>query len=217
MCHFHVVTSSLSLPRCRFHVVASTLSLFYRGVTFKFLTKILPAALLFYNVCSTPAISMLSLLRCRFHVIASTLSLPRCRFHAVASTLSLPRCRYPGYLETVLNMADMFYLQIFIIVIFSFLLSFGRCVIPGFPCSTTARRQKVQKPASMVLQYYTYWRIIWFNERKKKNNNNTLYYSVKSSSKATQSSLIGDTVHNTGISLLLSTSAWVLLSPPIEH
>ena len=33
------------------------------------------------------------------------------------------------------------------------------------------------------------------------NNNNTLYYSVKSSSKATQSSLIGDTDHNTGISL----------------
>ena len=25
------------------------------------------------------------------------------------------------------------------------------------------------------------------------------------------------TVHNTGISLLLLTSAWVLLSPPIEH
>ena len=48
-------------------------------------------------------------------------------------------------------------------------------------------------------------------------NNNTLYYSVKSSSKATQSSLIGDTDHNTGISLLLSTSVWVLLSPPIER
>ena len=48
------------------------------------------------------------------------------------------------------------------------------------------------------------------------NNNNTLYYSVKSSIKATQSSLIGDTVHNTGISLLLSKSVWVLLSPPIE-
>ena len=50
-----------------------------------------------------------------------------------------------------------------------------------------------------------------------KNNINTLYYSVKSSSKATQSSLIGDTDHNTGISLLLSTSVWVLLSPPIER
>ena len=45
----------------------------------------------------------------------------------------------------------------------------------------------------------------------------TLYYSVKSSSKATQSSLIGDTDHNTGISPLLSTSVWVLLSPPIER
>ena len=43
------------------------------------------------------------------------------------------------------------------------------------------------------------------------------YYSVKSSSKATQSSLIGDTDHNTSISLLLSTSVWVLLSPPIER
>ena len=32
------------------------------------------------------------------------------------------------------------------------------------------------------------------------NNNNTLYYSVKSSSKATLSSLIVDTDHNTGIS-----------------
>ena len=48
------------------------------------------------------------------------------------------------------------------------------------------------------------------------NINNTLYYSVKSSSKATQSSLIGDTDHNTGISLLLLTSVWVLLSPTIE-
>ena len=46
---------------------------------------------------------------------------------------------------------------------------------------------------------------------------NTLYHSVKSSSKATQSSLIGDTVHNTGISLLLSTSVWVILSPSIER
>ena len=46
------------------------------------------------------------------------------------------------------------------------------------------------------------------------NNNNTLYYSAKSSSKATQSSLIGVTVHNTGISLVLSISVWVLLSPP---
>ena len=49
------------------------------------------------------------------------------------------------------------------------------------------------------------------------NNINTLYYSVKSSSKATQSSLIRDTDHNTGISLLLSTSVWVLLSPPTER
>ena len=49
------------------------------------------------------------------------------------------------------------------------------------------------------------------------NNNNTLYYSVKSSSKAIQSSLIGDTVHNTSISLLLSTSVWVLLSPSVER
>ena len=49
------------------------------------------------------------------------------------------------------------------------------------------------------------------------NNNYTLYYSVKSSTKATQTSLIGDTVHNTGISLLLSTSVWVLLSPSIER
>ena len=178
----------MSFPRCRLHVIASTLSLFYRGFTFKFSTKILAAALLFYNVCSPPAISMcrfhvvastLSLPRCRiyvvastlslpryrFHVVASTLSLPRCRFHVVASTLSLPRCRYPGHLETVLNMADMFYLHIYIIAIFSFLLSFDRWVIPGFPCSTTARRQKVQKPASMVLQYYTYWRIIRFNKR----------------------------------------------------
>ena len=48
-------------------------------------------------------------------------------------------------------------------------------------------------------------------------NNNALYYSVKSSSKATQSSLIGDTDHNTGISLLLSTGVWALLGPPIER
>ena len=48
-------------------------------------------------------------------------------------------------------------------------------------------------------------------------NNDTLYYSVKSSSKPTQSSLIGDTDHNTGISLLLLTSVWVLLSPPLER
>ena len=48
-------------------------------------------------------------------------------------------------------------------------------------------------------------------------NNNKFYYSVKSFSKATQSSLIGDTVHNTGINLLLSTSVWVLLSLPIER
>ena len=45
------------------------------------------------------------------------------------------------------------------------------------------------------------------------NNSSTLYNSVKSSSKATQSSLIGDTDRNTGISLLLSISVWVLLSP----
>ena len=90
MCHFHVVASTLSLPRCRFHVVASTLSLFYRGVTFKFLTKILTASLLFYNM-GPP---LLSFPRCRFHVIASTLSLPRCRLHVVACTLSLPRCRF---------------------------------------------------------------------------------------------------------------------------
>ena len=55
------------------------------------------------------------------------------------------------------------------------------------------------------------------NNNNNNDNNDTLYYSVKSSSKATQSSLIGDTVHNTGISLLLSTSVWVLLSPPIER
>ena len=35
--------------------------------------------------------------------------------------------------------------------------------------------------------------------------------------KATWVSLIGDTVHNTGISLLLSTSVFVLLRPPLEH
>ena len=143
----------LPFPCCRFHLVASTLSLFYRGVTFKLLTKILAAALLFYNVCSPPSISMLSL--------------PRCCFHVVASTLSLSGTYRDFNLETVLNMADMFYLQIFIIVIFSFLLSFDLWVSPGFPCSTTARRQKVQKPASMALQYYTYWRIIWFNKRLK--------------------------------------------------
>ena len=34
---------------------------------------------------------------------------------------------------------------------------------------------------------------------------NKLYYSVKSSSKATQSSLIGVTVHNTSISLLVGS------------
>ena len=94
---------NVSFPRCRLHVIASTLSLFYRGFTFKFSTKILAAALLFYNVCSPPAISMcrfhvvastLSLPRCRFHVVASTLLLPRCRFHVIASTLSLPRCRF---------------------------------------------------------------------------------------------------------------------------
>ena len=73
---------------CHFHVVASTLSLFYRGVTFRFLTKIFAAALLFYNVCSP----LLSFPHCRFHVVAShivasMLSLPRCRFHVVAPTL----------------------------------------------------------------------------------------------------------------------------------
>ena len=55
------------------------------------------------------------------------------------------------------------------------------------------------------------------NNNNNNNNNNTLNYSVKSSSKATQSSLIGDTDHNTGISLLLWISVWVLLSPPTEH
>ena len=40
------------------------------------------------------------------------------------------------------------------------------------------------------------------NNNNNNKNNNTLSYSVKSSSKATQSSLIGDTDHNTGISLL---------------
>ena len=89
-CRFHVVASTLSLPRCRFHVVASTESLFYRGVTFKFLTKILVAALLFYNVCFPSY---------HFHVVAS-----RCGFHVVATGT------YRDFnLETVLNMADMFY------------------------------------------------------------------------------------------------------------
>ena len=90
MCHFHVVASTLSLPRCRFHVVASTLSLFYRGITFKFLTKILTVSLLFYNMRPPPVISTLSLPRCRFHVVASTLSLPRCRFHVVAIRVLQP-------------------------------------------------------------------------------------------------------------------------------
>ena len=127
---------------CHFHVVASSLSLFYRGVTFTFLTKIFAAALLFYNVCSPSChfhivASTLSLPHYRFHVVASTLSLPRCRFHVVTSTLSLSGTYRDFNLETVLNMADMFYLQIFMIVIFSCLLSFGRCINPGFPCSTT--------------------------------------------------------------------------------
>ena len=89
----------MSFPRCRFLVVASTLSLFYRGVTFRFLTKIFAAALLFYNVCSPSChfhivASTLSLPHCHFHPVASTLSLPRCRFHVVAPTLSLPRCHF---------------------------------------------------------------------------------------------------------------------------
>ena len=89
----------MSFPRCHFLVVASTLSLFYRGVTFRFLTKIFAAALLFYNVCSPSChfhivASTLSLPHCRFHPVASTLSLPRCRFHVVAPTLSLPRCHF---------------------------------------------------------------------------------------------------------------------------
>ena len=75
---------NVSFPRCRFLVVASTLSLFYRGVTFKFLTKILAVALLFTMCVPPPAISTLSLPHCRFHVVTSTLSLPRCRFHVVA-------------------------------------------------------------------------------------------------------------------------------------
>ena len=44
--------------------------------------------------------------------------------------------------------------------------------------------------------------------------NNKLFYTVKFSNKVSQSSLIGDTVHNTGTSLLLSASVWVLLMLP---
>ena len=112
---------------CHFHVVASTLSRFSRGTVFKFSSKILTATLLFI-VCITPPPAI------------STLSLPRCRFHVVASTLSLPRCRYPGSsgIIHVHNMADMFNVQILIIVISSCLVSFCGCVIPGFPCSNVA-------------------------------------------------------------------------------
>ena len=174
MCHFHVVASTLSLPRCRSFTgglhLNSQQRFWLQLYCFTMCVPLLPfpcvASTLSLPRCRFHVVaSTLSHLRCRFHVVASTLSLPRYRFHVVASTLSLPRCRYPGHLETVLNMADMFYLHIYIIAIFSFLLSFDLWVSPGFPCSTTARRQKVQKPASMVLQYYTYWRIIRFNKR----------------------------------------------------
>ena len=70
---------------------------------------------------------------------------------------------------------------------------------------------------TLVLTYHNNKNKIKNKNMNKNKNKNTLYYSVKSSSKATQSSLIGDTIHNIGISLLLSTSAWVLLSLPIER
>ena len=78
----------------------------------------------------------LSLPRCRFLVIASSLSLPCYRFLVIASSLSLPRCLYPGSYEISTNMADMFYLKFF--VIFSYLISLGCCVFPGFLFSTNA-------------------------------------------------------------------------------
>ena len=77
-----------------------------------------------------------SVTRCRFHVVASSLSLPRYRFLVIASSLSLPRCLYPGSYEISTNMADMFYLKFF--VIFSYLISLGCCVFPGFLFSTNA-------------------------------------------------------------------------------
>ena len=89
MCHFHVVASTLSLPRCRSFTgglhLNSQQRFWLQLYCFTMCVPLLP----FPCVAST-----LSLPRCRFHVVASTLSLPRCRFHVVASTLSLPRCRF---------------------------------------------------------------------------------------------------------------------------
>ena len=118
-CRFHVVASSLSLPRCRFHVVAVL-----QGDYVSILNKDFDCISIVLQYASPS---------CHFHVVASTLSLPRCRFHVVASTLSLS-----GFfnLVSIFNMAETFYLQI--LVIFSCLFSFGRCVIPGFPCSNMA-------------------------------------------------------------------------------
>ena len=87
-CRFLVIASTLSLPRCRFHVVASTESLFYRGVTFKFLTKILVAALLFYNVCFPSY---------HFHVVASTLWLSRCRYRDLPGFQPRNRTQHGGH------------------------------------------------------------------------------------------------------------------------
>ena len=130
-----------------------------------------------------------------------------CHFHVVASTLSLSGIYYRDFnLETVLNMADAFYLQIFIIVIFSCLLSFGRCVIPGFPCSTTAgiskcncnsvfflypnpRRQKVPKSASMVL--FGIFMELFGLVRDKNHSLLTKYLPTRSLDKCTESVVMG--------------------------
>ena len=58
-----------------------------------------------------------------------------------------------------------------------------------------------------------------FNNNNNNNNNMTLFNEGNIIYWLPSSLQYGPqlTVHNTGISLLLSTSVWVLLSPPIER
>ena len=79
------------------------------------------------------------------HVVASTLSLPRYRFLVIASLLSLPRYRFlviastlslSGILRDFNQHGGHVLLEFF--VIFSYLISLGCCVFPGFLFSTNA-------------------------------------------------------------------------------
>ena len=106
-----------------------------------------------------------------------TVCSPSCHFHVVASTLSLSGTYRDFNLETVLNMGDMFYLQIFKIVIFSCLLSFGK-------------RPKVPKPTSMVYNIVLTGEL--FGSIRDKNHSLlTKYLPTRSLDKCTESVVMG--------------------------